>query len=88
MQRKENQGLTLTETEVAEYQQEEAAIYANDVIRKFLYAQREFSQMHSLISQYFTKTVELDRLPESNELKKAVAVAAEAAAVEGLIKEA
>jgi len=70
MQQKEAQGLELVEAEISEYEQVESDLYKNDVIRKFLYAQREFSQLHNLVSQYFTKTVELDRLPEPNELKK------------------
>ena len=70
MQQKEAQGLELTDAEVNDYEQEETDIYKDDVIRKFLFEQREFSQLHSLISQYFTKTVELNRLPEQKELKK------------------
>ncbi|AOZ91917.1 YlbF family regulator [Paenibacillus crassostreae] len=70
MQQKESQGLELTEAEFKDYEQEESDLYKNDVIRKFLYAQREFSQLHSLVSQYFTKTIELDRVPEAKELKK------------------
>lgn len=70
LHQKEQQELVLTDEEIHDHQQEELALYDNSVIRKFMYAQREFNQMHSLISQYFTKTVELNRLPESSELKK------------------
>jgi cell fate (sporulation/competence/biofilm development) regulator YlbF (YheA/YmcA/DUF963 family) len=70
LQQKEQQELVLTQVETNDYQQEELALYDNSVIRKFLYAQREFSQLHSLISQYFTRTVEFDRLPKLSELKK------------------
>lgn len=70
LQQKEHQDLDLTQDEINDYQQMENALYDNSTIRRFLYAQREFSQVHNLISQYFTKTIELDRLPEPNELKK------------------
>ncbi|MFB9275149.1 YlbF family regulator [Cohnella cellulosilytica] len=70
LRRKEDADIELTSGEIARYEQEERALYDNDVIRKFLYAQREFGQLHDRISQYFTKTIELDRLPESGDLKK------------------
>ncbi|MHA0857061.1 YlbF family regulator [Paenibacillus sp. CMAA1364] len=67
---KKMQGIEITEVEVQAFEEEEGEMYKDDVIRQFLFAQREFSQLHSLVSQYFTKTVELNRLPEHNELKK------------------
>ncbi|THF76074.1 YlbF family regulator [Cohnella fermenti] len=59
-----------TDDEMNEYEQAEQALYENEVIRKFLYAQREFNQLHDLVSQYFRLTVQLNRLPESSELPK------------------
>ncbi|WP_372629984.1 YlbF family regulator [Cohnella sp.] len=70
LRHKEDADIELTSEEIADYEQEERALYDNSVIRKFLYAQREFGQLHDKISQYFTKTVELARLPEPGDLKK------------------
>ncbi|MFC4597982.1 YlbF family regulator [Cohnella hongkongensis] len=70
LQQKEQADLELTPEEIADYEREESALYDNSVIRKFLYAQREFGQIHNKVSQYFTKTVELDRLPEPSDLNK------------------
>lgn len=66
----EKQDLEPTQAEMDEYDREEGALYENPIIRKFLYAQREFNQLHDLVSQYLRKTVELNRLPEPKELKK------------------
>jgi len=70
LQQKEMQDEALSQAEMDEYEQEELALYDNDIIRKFLYAQREFSHMHQTVSNYFTKTVELNRLPEPSDFKK------------------
>lgn len=71
LQRKEDLGQELNPEEAAAYEQAELALYENDVIRQFMYAQREFSNLHQMVSKYFTMTVELDRVPEMSELKKA-----------------
>ena len=71
LQQKEELGQELTPEEAALYEQAELALYENDVIRQFMYAQREFSNLHQMVSKYFTMTIELDRVPEMSELKKA-----------------
>lgn len=70
LQQKEQQDIELSPDEIRDYEHEETELYGNSVIRKFLYAQREFSRIHSLVTQYVAKTIELDRLPEESELKK------------------
>ena len=69
LQQKEELNLEPTREEVDEYEREERALYDNDVIRRFLYAQREFHHLHQLVSQYITKTVELNRLPRPDDFK-------------------
>lgn len=71
LQQKEELGQELSPEEATAYEQAELALYENDVIRQFMYAQREFSNLHQMVSKYFTMTVELDRVPEMSELKKA-----------------
>src|SRR5690606_23854382 len=47
MQQKEAQGFEISPDELSHYEKGEAALYENDIIRQFLYAQREFSSLHS-----------------------------------------
>ncbi|MBS4209412.1 YlbF family regulator [Bacillus sp. FJAT-50079] len=68
---KEQKDIELSKEEIEAYDQAERALYDYDVIRQYLYAQREFNQLHTIISQFFTKTLELNRLPSRSELKKA-----------------
>jgi len=69
LQQYEEQGLEPPQNEIDDYEQAELALYDNDLIRRFLHAQRQFTQLHNAISQYFTKTVEYNRLPDAKELK-------------------
>lgn len=70
LEEKERQEQETSETEMEIYDRQEQALYENEVIRKFLYAQREFSQLHNLVSQFFMKTVEFNRLPAKKEVAK------------------
>ncbi|WP_145331643.1 YlbF family regulator [Paenibacillus xylanexedens] len=70
LEEKERQNMELLESEIKIYEEEERALYDHPLIRRFIYAQREFSQLHQQISHYFTKSVELNRLPEAKELGK------------------
>lgn len=70
LEQKQQHNMDFTEEEADEYEREERALYENPVIRRFIYAQREFGNLHQLISQFFTKTIEQNRLPKPGELKK------------------
>ncbi|MCC2685224.1 MAG: hypothetical protein K0R75_2123 [Paenibacillaceae bacterium] len=65
---KERSGIEPTDDEKAGYEREERAVYGNDVIRQYLYANREFDQLKQMIDQYFSKTVETGRVPGGREL--------------------
>lgn len=69
LQRKQEQNIALLPAEIESYEQEERALYDNEAIRKFLYAEREFTRLQNLVNLYFTKTLELNRLPLPGELK-------------------
>jgi len=69
LQRKQQQNIALLPTEIEAFEQEEQALYDNESIRKFLYAEREFTRLQNLVNLYFTKTLELNRLPLPDELK-------------------
>ena len=71
LQQKEAQGQEPAPEEISAYEQAELALYENEVIRQFMYAQRELSQLHEMVSKYLSLTIELNRLPEPDELKKA-----------------
>lgn len=68
LHQKEQQGVCLSHKETKEFKQKEAALYRNEVIRKFIFAKQEFSKIHELVSQYFVKTIEFNRLPELDEI--------------------
>lgn len=70
LQEKEQQGLSLTEQEMENYNQEERRIYDNDRIRKFIYAQKELISLQDALTEYFNKAIERGRLPQAKELKK------------------
>ena len=70
LEQKEERQQKLTAEEIREYEQEEMALYENPVIRKYLHAEGEFNKFHRFISQFYMKTIELQRLPELSELKK------------------
>ncbi|CAI6057066.1 hypothetical protein PAECIP112173_01633 [Paenibacillus sp. JJ-100] len=70
LEEKEHQNIELLESEIQVYEEEERALYDHPLIRRFIYAQREFSQLHQQISNYFTKSIELNRLPEPQEWGK------------------
>lgn len=69
LQQKDQQGISLTEEEIEEYEQAEIELFSNDKIRQFLHAQRQFSNIHEMISQFVIKTMEYNRVPEPHEIK-------------------
>lgn len=69
LRQKEQQQIELSPAEAAAFESEEQAMYDNPMVRKFLYAEREFNRVHELVNLYFTKTLELNRLPEPGEWK-------------------
>ena len=67
---KEKQGLELTSEETQVFDQKERAIYSDPVIRKYLFARKEFQNLQLILNDYFEKTIKLERLPNSRELTK------------------
>lgn len=70
LQQKEEQNIELDQAEIASYEKEEQTLYGNDSIRRFLLAQREFNKIHHLVSQFFIKAIELNRVPELKDLDR------------------
>jgi cell fate (sporulation/competence/biofilm development) regulator YlbF (YheA/YmcA/DUF963 family) len=64
LQQKQRTGEQLTQEEIEDFEQEDYNLFQNQTIRQFIYAQKEFERIHSLVSTYVVKSIELNRLPE------------------------
>jgi cell fate (sporulation/competence/biofilm development) regulator YlbF (YheA/YmcA/DUF963 family) len=69
---KERSGIEPTADEKASYERDERTLYANDVIRQYMYANREFGLLKQMIDQYFAKTVETGHIPGGRELVRPI----------------
>lgn len=63
LRQKQYKGETLDPDEMDDLEREEYELYKNDTTRQFLYAQRQFEQVHDFVSKFVIKTIELDRVP-------------------------
>lgn len=59
---KQQQGVKLEDTEIADYESSRQALLDNDVARQFLDAQQEMQNLHQTVSRYVMKTLELGRV--------------------------
>jgi cell fate (sporulation/competence/biofilm development) regulator YlbF (YheA/YmcA/DUF963 family) len=65
---KQQQGIALTDQEIAAFEKHRDAVFTNPVTRDFLDAQKEIHQMQESVNQYLSKTFELGRVPSEDEL--------------------
>jgi cell fate (sporulation/competence/biofilm development) regulator YlbF (YheA/YmcA/DUF963 family) len=63
LQQKQQSGQTLTDEEIAGFEQDREAFLNNPVARGFLDAQQEMHQMKEVVVKYVSKTFELGRMP-------------------------
>ena len=68
LQQKQQIGSQLTPDEVAEFEQHREAFLNNPVARGFLDAQQSMQKLQESVQQYVTKTFELGRVPEPDDL--------------------
>lgn len=68
LQHKQQQGSRLTEEELAEYEQQRQAFINNPIAVGFLNAQQEMQQVQQSIGEYVSKTFELGRVPETEDM--------------------
>ena len=68
LQQKQQMSLPLTGEEISDFEQHRDALMHNPVARAFLDAQEEMHQVQQTVTQYVTKTLELGRLPEPEDL--------------------
>jgi cell fate (sporulation/competence/biofilm development) regulator YlbF (YheA/YmcA/DUF963 family) len=69
LQHKQQQGVALSQEEIADFEQQREAFVNNPVARGFLDAQNEMHKMQESVGQYVAKTFELGRLPESDDFE-------------------
>lgn len=64
---KQQQGVTLTDEEINEFERERDVLFKNPIARGFLNAQQELHKVQESVSQYVAKTFELGRVPETDD---------------------
>jgi len=69
LQQKQQQSVALTGKEISDFEKDRDALLRNPVARAFLDAQEELHQVHTSVSQYVSKTLELGRVPEESDLE-------------------
>jgi cell fate (sporulation/competence/biofilm development) regulator YlbF (YheA/YmcA/DUF963 family) len=63
LQQKQQLGLPMNETEIAEFEKNRQSLLGNPVARDFLDAQQEMHRVQQSVLQYVIKTLELGRVP-------------------------
>ena len=67
---KQHQGVRLTQDEITAYESQRERVVGNPVAAGFIRAQQEVQQMQESINKYLSKTLELGRVPSSEELNE------------------
>lgn len=70
LQEKQHQGQTLESTEIADFEKNRESLLANPVARHFLDAQEEMNGIQKSIQKQVNKTLELGRLPTTEDLEE------------------
>jgi cell fate (sporulation/competence/biofilm development) regulator YlbF (YheA/YmcA/DUF963 family) len=66
---KQQNGQSLTDEELADFEKQRDQFLANAVAMAFLDAQQEIHSMRSSIAKYVARTFELGRLPQAEDMK-------------------
>jgi cell fate (sporulation/competence/biofilm development) regulator YlbF (YheA/YmcA/DUF963 family) len=69
LNRKQHSSITLTPEEISAFEKDRETLLENPVARGFLDAQEEMNAMHSSITKYVTKTLELGRVPGAEDFE-------------------
>ena len=69
LQLKQQQGLPLTNEEIAEFENRREAFLTNPIAKGFLDARQQMQQMQESVDQYVAKTFELGRLPAEDDFQ-------------------
>lgn len=65
---KQRAGIELGKTELREFEAARDALFANEVARNFLTAQRELENLQAEIGKYIGATIELGRVPTAEDV--------------------
>lgn len=65
---KQRSGVELSETEINEFEAAREALLQNEVVTDFMQAQRDLQGVQSTIGKYIGMTLELGRVPSSEDL--------------------
>ena len=68
LQHKQQTGMPLDMTEIADFEQRREAFLTNPVAQGFLAAQQAMQQVQESVGQYLAKTYELGRMPKDEDL--------------------
>lgn len=66
---KQNQGDSLTDAEIDDFEQARDELLSNPVANAFLEARQQIQQVQDSVASYVNKTFELGRVPEESEIK-------------------
>lgn len=69
LQQKQQLGVQISDEEIAEFEKLRDALMTNAVAKDFLEAQRAMHKMQESVTQYVSKTFELGRVPEAEDLE-------------------
>lgn len=69
LQRKQEKGQELTDAEIDDFERDRSAFFENPVASGFIDAQQELHEVKKAVTQLVTRTFELGRVPEPDELK-------------------
>jgi cell fate (sporulation/competence/biofilm development) regulator YlbF (YheA/YmcA/DUF963 family) len=67
---KQHAGIELGAVEIREFESARDALFANEIARDFLSAQRELEGLQKEIGKYVSATIELGRVPTEDDLAK------------------
>lgn len=65
---KQHAGIELSATEIREFESARDALFANEIARDFLSAQRELESLQKEIGKYISSTLETGRVPTAADL--------------------
>jgi cell fate (sporulation/competence/biofilm development) regulator YlbF (YheA/YmcA/DUF963 family) len=68
LQMKQSGGMPINSDEIAEFQKMREELLANPVAMGFIEAQTEMQRIHDSVNKYLTKTFELGRVPQPEDL--------------------
>src|SRR5713226_7889141 len=67
LQQKQQTGMPLSNDEIAEFEKQRETLINNPVAKAFLDAQQEMHKVQESVGQYVAKTLELGRIPTSDD---------------------